>query len=74
MIEPFQVINLSPKACNECSGANGGDDQQFSKQGQGGKNDYCAIRTTHVQGDWAAVEHTAVVKQNIVQGTNDWGQ
>ena len=48
MIEPSQVINLSPKACNECSGANGGDDQQFSERGQGGRNDYCAIRTTHV--------------------------
>jgi len=61
MIEPFQVINLSPKACNESSGANGGDDQQFSKQGQGGRNDYCANITTHVWGEWTVVEHTAVV-------------
>lgn len=62
LIEPSQVINLFPKASNEGSGTNGGDDQQFSEPGQGGTDDYWPIRTAHVQGDWSAVEHTAVDK------------
>ncbi|MEB3365273.1 hypothetical protein SDC49_22165 [Lactobacillus sp. R2/2] len=47
LIEPSQVINLFPKARNECSGASGGDDQQLSEPGQGGTDDYCLVRITH---------------------------